>query len=110
MAPLRTLLRLRDPPPKDPDYVFNDTQHMMKVLFDAGYVATYRAVKTAWEQHSSDSCATWLTVPTGKDGDEMILGILLNGTDEGDVSLNGRAPGPFLVNAATGEKVKHYWR
>lgn len=97
---------MRDPPPKDSDRVFNDTQRMMKVLFDAGFVATYRAVKTAWEQHSADECAAWLGVPSGKEGDEMILDILLNGTDEDEVTLNGRAPGPFLVNATTGEKVK----
>ncbi len=86
--------------------MFADVQRMMKALSDAGFAATYRAVKMAWEQHSADHCAGWLGVPAGAVGDKMIVDLLLDGTDEDDVTLNGRENGPFLVDANTGEKVK----
>lgn len=108
----RTALRLRDAPPKDPDYIYNDVQRIVKVLHERGFTVAYRAAKEAWAQHSADTCASWLTLPGGVEGDELIADILLNGTDDGSedagfASLNGRAPGPFLVSVATGEPVKY---
>lgn len=100
----KTVLRLRDPPPKDPQWLYDDVQRIVKAFNDAGYEVTYRAAKTAWEQHSADSCAGWLSIDSYTD--ENLVDILLEGTDEDDVTLNGRENGPFLVNAATGEKVK----
>lgn len=101
---VKTVLRLRDPPPKDPEWLYEDVQRIVKAFNDAGYEVTYRAAKTAWEQHSADECASWFDLKSYSDDD--IVRILLEGTCEDDVTLNGRAPGPFLVNAATGEKVK----
>lgn len=100
----KTVLRLRDAPPKDPEWLYNDVQRIVKALNERGFEVTYRAAKTAWEQHSADSCAGWLDLKAYSD--DEVVGILLEGTSEDDVTLNGRAAGPFLVNAATGEKVK----
>lgn len=105
----KTVLRLRDAPPKDPEYIFNDVQRALKVLSDAGFVATYRAVREAWEQYSADDCAGWLSFPPpGASGDKFIVETLLKGKHPVELTLNGRKHGPYLVVASTGETAAGY--
>lgn len=92
-------LTLRDkPPPFASDDEIADCKQIQDALFDMELSATLEAIHEAWQQHSADSCAGWLTIHDVK----VAVDVLLHGGD--GMTLNGREDGPFLVLHGSNEE------